>query len=100
MEKSINVNRYNLSDITFLIPIRLDSISRLENLILSINSLQKYFITNIKVLEADKHNNHILERQPNGVEYDFIENFDTKEKDRTFDFYCNDASTSNRYNSP
>lgn len=26
----------------------------------------------------------------------FIENFDTKEKDRTFDFYCNDASTSNR----
>lgn len=76
MEKSINVNRYNLSDITFLIPIRLDSISRLENLILSINSLQKYFITNVKVLEADKHNNHILERQLNGVEYDFIQDQD------------------------
>jgi len=76
MKKSINNNKYDLSDITFLVPIRLDSMSRLENIILSINFLKQYFVTNVKVLEADKHNNHILERLLNGVEYDFIQDKD------------------------
>lgn len=69
--------RINLSDVTFLVPIRVDSINRLENILLSINSLLVNFDTNIRVLEADKYNNHFLERLlPPGVVYTFVEDWD------------------------
>ena len=69
--------KYNLTDITFLIPIRLDSFSRLENLLLSVNFLQKHFDTNIKVLEACKYNNEILSKLlPDNVEYKFVKDRD------------------------
>lgn len=69
--------KYNLKDITFLIPIRLDSFHRLENLLLSIDFLQKYFDTNIKVLEAYKYNNSILSKLlPENVEYQFVKDRD------------------------
>jgi predicted glycosyltransferase involved in capsule biosynthesis len=69
--------KHDFNDITFLIPIRLDSIYRLENLLLSIDFLQKYFETNIKVLEAYKYKNRILEGLlPRNVEYVFIKDRD------------------------
>lgn len=52
----------NLCDLTFIIPIRLDSLIRLENLLLVIDFLNKSFITNIIVLEAASYNNEILSK--------------------------------------
>jgi predicted glycosyltransferase involved in capsule biosynthesis len=69
--------KYDFNDITFLIPVRLDSVYRLENLLLSIDFLQKYFDTNIKVMEAYKYKNRILEKLlPKSVEYHFIKDRD------------------------
>lgn len=53
--------KINLSDVTFLIPIRLDSIERLENLKIVTDTIFKYFITNIHILEASVMNNHVIE---------------------------------------
>ena len=46
-----------LNDVTFVIPIRIDSIIRLENLLLTIDCLLSYFETNIVVIEASNYNN-------------------------------------------
>ena len=51
-----------LNDVTFVIPIRIDSIIRLENLLLTIDCLLSYFETNIVVIEASNYNNGILEQ--------------------------------------
>ncbi len=67
--------RYNLEDITFLIPVRIDSIERLENILTNVSSLLKVSHTNIIVLEADNYNNRILERLlPSVVKYIFRRN--------------------------
>ena len=52
--------KYDLSDFTFLIPIRLDSIVRVENLMVTIDVVTKHFVTNIKVLNVDGYENGIL----------------------------------------
>jgi hypothetical protein len=52
----------DLLDLTFLIPIRLDSIVRLEYALATIDYLYKSFNTTIIVLEASKHNNKIIHR--------------------------------------
>ncbi len=65
-----DVDRKKLSDTTFLIPIRIDSSDRLENLEIIINYLQKSFDTNIIVLEADKNQRVI--NLPEGVQYYYI----------------------------
>ena len=54
--------KYDLTDVSFLIPIRLDSIIRLENLIASIKFLLKNFKTKVIVLQADKYDNGILKK--------------------------------------
>lgn len=51
----------NLNDTTFIIPIRIDSIIRLENLLLTIENLESNFDTNIIVIEASYYNNKIVE---------------------------------------
>lgn len=67
----------NFSDVTFLIPIRVDSIIRLENILASIKYLLAHFDTNIIVLEANKYNNHILKNLlPSEVKYIFVEDWD------------------------
>lgn len=67
----------NLEDITFLIPVRIDSIERLENILTNVNSLLRVSHTNITVLEADNYNNRILERLlPSEVKYIFRRNDD------------------------
>jgi len=69
--------KQDLLDTTFLIPVRLDSLSRLENLILSIQYIQKHFSTHTMVLEAADYNNGFIEKLiGKGVDYYFIEDRD------------------------
>lgn len=70
--------RQNLSDVTFIIPIRLDSIVRLENLIYSIEYIQRYFTTHIFVLEAAEYNNGFIDKLiGKRIEYFFVEDRDS-----------------------
>lgn len=48
------MKKYNLKDITFIIPVHYDSIIRLENTISIISFLSKYFDSNIFVLEISQ----------------------------------------------
>lgn len=69
--------KYNLSDFTFLITIRLDSLVRLENILITTEMLLKYFNTNIFILEADKYENKILRKLLNRkIRYSFLEDKD------------------------
>lgn len=66
-----------LTDVTFLILIRLDSIERLENILSVTERLIHYFNTNIVVREADSYNNGILKSLLNKkIQYEFIEDKD------------------------
>lgn len=66
--------KQNLLDTTFLIPVRLDSVVRLENLIFSMQYIQKHFSTHILILEAADYNNGFIERLiGKKVEYHFVE---------------------------
>lgn len=72
-----NADKKEMGDVTFLIPVRIDTVVRLENLLESIYHIQKYFDTNIFVLEANVYNNGILERiLPSGIKYQFIKDED------------------------
>jgi predicted glycosyltransferase involved in capsule biosynthesis len=66
-----------LKDVTFIIPIRLDSIIRLENLIMTVKNLRKYFNTNITILEASNYSNGFIPKLlGKDVKYIFIEDRD------------------------
>ena len=65
--------KYDMKDLTVLIPIRVESLVRLENVLAVIRYLRKYFETNIMVLEADKRNNGVLcSLLPQNVDYIFV----------------------------
>lgn len=67
----------DLNDLTFLIPIRLDSIIRLENLICTLNYLFSNFNTNVIIVESSSINNGFIQRLINKkVKYIFIEDRD------------------------
>lgn len=67
----------NLRDFTFLIPLRVDSIVRIENLLAVINYILKYFDSNIKILQACSYENGLLPKLLNKrVEYIFVEDKD------------------------
>jgi len=67
----------NLIDTTFVIPIRIDSIIRLENFLLTIENLVSNFDTNIVVIEASSYNNKIVESLiSREINYQFIEDKD------------------------
>src|SRR5690606_31669672 len=69
--------RLDLKDVTFLIPVRLDSITRVENLLMTVEHLTKYFETNINILEADGYNNGLLvQLLPSTVNHTFLEDYD------------------------
>lgn len=71
------MHKFDLLDVSFLFPIRLDSILRLENLIASIGYISRNFNTSIKVLHADSYDNGFIRKLlPSNVEYNFIEDFD------------------------
>lgn len=52
--------KYDLKDTTFIIPVRIDSIIRLENLLLTLDNIESNFDTNIAVLEASYYDSGIL----------------------------------------
>jgi predicted glycosyltransferase involved in capsule biosynthesis len=69
--------KLNIKDLTFLIPIRIDSIIRLENILMSIRYLLHNFDTNIMVLEASNYDNGILRKLlDKRVQYIFVEDKD------------------------
>lgn len=69
--------RIDLTDVSFIIPVRLDSVHRLENIEMCCSYLLKNFDTNIKVLEAAAHNNKFLAKLlDNCVETIFVKDTD------------------------
>lgn len=69
--------KYDMGDFTVLVPVRIDTIVRLENLMAVISYLLGNFDVNVIVKEASKHNNHVLERLlPSVVKYDFVHDLD------------------------
>lgn len=69
--------KINIKYFTFIVPVRVDSIIRIENLLMSIQYLLKNFETNITVLEASDYNNGILQKLlDKKVEYVFFEDKD------------------------
>lgn len=69
--------RTDLTDTTIMIPVRIDSVIRLENLILIVKFLHRYFNCRIVVLEADSYNNGLIKRMlGKRVQYYFIEDCD------------------------
>jgi hypothetical protein len=70
-------DKINIDDVTFLIPARIDSIVRLENIMLVTDFLWTHFETSIHLLEATSYNNRVLERLlPSGVNITFVEDHD------------------------
>ena len=68
----------DLSDITFLILVRLDSVERIENILAVTDTLLRYFKTNICVLEASHYNNGLLRKLLNSkINYRFVVDKDT-----------------------
>nr|WP_320057655.1 galactosyltransferase-related protein [uncultured Bacteroides sp.] len=61
-----------LKDITFCIPIRIESLYRLENLICLLKYITKYFDTNLYILEADKQQKFHNYVDISNIKYQFI----------------------------
>jgi len=69
--------KINLHDVTFLIPVRIDSIIRLENLILVTEFLSDNFSTNVNVLEAAGYDNNLVKQLlPKDVKVNWVKDFD------------------------
>lgn len=68
--------KQDLSDVTFLIPLRLESVHRLENLMLTVGFLRLYFNCRITVWEADRYPNGLVGRCLPEVDYHFVEDKD------------------------
>ncbi|KQB99421.1 galactosyltransferase-related protein [Pedobacter sp. Hv1] len=49
-----HLTKLDLMDVSFLIPVRIDSLSRLENLEIVVKYLNKYFNTHVLVMEVDE----------------------------------------------
>ncbi|WP_414617584.1 galactosyltransferase-related protein [Dyadobacter sp. 32] len=67
----LDADRFDLKDVTFLIPVRIDSDSRLVNLYSVVNYLHKYFKTNIIVFESDHDSKIDIKELPNSCLYYF-----------------------------
>lgn len=69
--------KIDLSDVTFLIPVRIDSIHRLENLMAVVSFLKRNFAANFHLFEVATLNNNILTKLlPKTVTITFIEDHD------------------------
>jgi hypothetical protein len=67
----------DLTDVTFLMLVRLDSVERLENTLTVTESLVRYFHTNVHVWEADSYNRGLLQKLLNRkVNCRFVEDKD------------------------
>lgn len=64
--------RYKMKDVTILIPVRIDSYFRLENLCSVVKYLTTNYLTNIYVVESAEYNNNILKTiLPKQIKYMF-----------------------------
>ena len=71
------MEKISLKDMTFIMPVRFDSIIRLENTLAVINYLYKHFETNIFVLEASSQRNYIFKTLlKNKAQYYYLEDND------------------------
>jgi len=69
--------KFNLTDNTFLIIIRLDTIERLENILASTKFLLEHFETNISVLESTyRYNGFLKKLLDSRINYNFIKDDD------------------------
>lgn len=69
--------RYELYDLTVLMPVRIESLERLENVLAVVRYIGRYFKTNIMVLEAARSNNGILSGLlPSDVHYVYVRDND------------------------
>ena len=69
--------KFDLTDTTFIIPIRVDTVVRLENLLLCVDHLLEGFQPHIVVLEAAPYNNGIIQNLlKDRVTYQFVEDKD------------------------
>ena len=67
----------NMADLTVVVPIRIESLNRLENVLAVIGYLHDNFVLNVKVLEAASYDNHYLRRLlPPSVDYVFVHDED------------------------
>ncbi|MFR3488432.1 MAG: hypothetical protein ACLTTP_03580 [Alistipes ihumii] len=67
----------NLKSLTFLLLVRIDTIQRLENTMIVVELLCRYFDTNVMVREAGLYNNNILASLlKKKVKYEFVEDLD------------------------
>ena len=67
--------RIDAKDVTFVIPVRIDSKSRMENLVLCTKLLHHHFDTNITILEADTREK-VFPDERMKIDKIFIEDFD------------------------
>lgn len=68
----------DLLDTTFIIPIRIDSLIRLENLLMSIDYIRQHFQAHIFILEASSYSNHFITSliQDKDITYSFLQDKD------------------------
>jgi hypothetical protein len=72
------VNKIDLTDVTFLFPMRIDTIERLENLMEVIRFIRANCETNVHIIEASAYHNKLLSQLlPETITYTFIEDYDT-----------------------
>src|SRR5690554_6264042 len=71
------MEKLDLKDVTFIIPLRIDTIDRLENTLVIVDFLLENFATRVEILEASGRDTGILRRMlPREVNYYFKEDFD------------------------
>lgn len=71
------MNKIDFSDVSFLIPVRIDSVHRIENTVMVTDFLLSNLKTKVYVLEADAYQNGILRQVLNeGVDYVFVTDYD------------------------
>ena len=70
------IQKFNLHDVTFLIPVRIDSEERKSNLIAVISFLSDNFISHIHVLEADSEQKFDPKEINSEFSYHFITDTD------------------------
>lgn len=72
MNKDCTKNRTDLYDVTFVVPLRIDSSERKDNIDALIRYIFNHFETNFIVLEADSGRKYYPEYNPAGFRYEFI----------------------------
>jgi len=71
-ESKTREDKYDLIDVTFLIPVRIDSNSRMRNLYTLVHFINMYFLTNIIIIESDVKRNCFFDKECKNLKYEFL----------------------------